>query len=46
MQTIQCFSCLTKNYFSVLNKLRYFGHEYIPGAVIPKLATLKKYLMD
>jgi cephalosporin-C deacetylase len=25
---------------------RYFGHEYLPGAVIPKLRTLMKYLME
>ena len=25
---------------------RYFGHEYLPGAVIPKLKTLMKYLQD
>ncbi len=25
---------------------RYFGHEFIPGAVIPKLQTLMKYLQD
>ncbi|MHB8063193.1 MAG: acetylxylan esterase [Ruminiclostridium sp.] len=25
---------------------RYFGHEYMPGAVIPKLDTLMKYLLD
>ncbi len=25
---------------------RYFGHEYLPGAVIPKLRTLMKYLQN
>lgn len=25
---------------------RYFGHEFLSGAVIPKLRTLMKYLMD
>lgn len=25
---------------------RYFGHEYLPAAVIPKLSTLMKYLLD